>query len=398
MAFRGIKNALAVKVQSGADTPASISAPADIMIAYDVQPGNENYTLANPETTGGVDRPGDAVLGRSRSVSFNVILRGPGGSAPPSADAFVLGRILRAARMTEIVQSTPLLASTALGGASTSTSIVLPAGASSVDDFYNALPVLLSDQGTGVKRLSMVRDYNGTSKVATMMETFTAPPAANVSVPAFLGYRYDAAAPELWLSVDWWLDKKRYKMVNGVVSSFQLNFNVSNNGDTSFTFAAVTITGDVHPSTPEVDEDSPIVGQGGAMPVFNDADWWLANKSICGSSLVVDFNIQTDRAPCPTRQSGGEAPQIVSVSRMATPTINEVLLATQDYNALAAAQEEHGCWLLYGNQSGKAVMFGITDARLGFSEATIAGNFVQRSPQLMIDRVDKSMALIFPYW
>ena len=95
MAFNGHKYAAALKIQSAVDVPASIANPADTLICYDLRPSAETYTLANPEATGTVDRPGDAVTGRSRSVSFNVILRGPGGASPPSVDTFVLGRLFR---------------------------------------------------------------------------------------------------------------------------------------------------------------------------------------------------------------------------------------------------------------------------------------------------------------
>jgi hypothetical protein len=244
----------------------------------------------------------------------------------------------------------------------------------------------------------MIRDYTGATRTATMMETFSPVPAANVSIPAFLGYRYQANASEIYLSLDYWLDQKRYYMVNGTVSSLQININVSNNADTSFTYASVTVTGDVHPVTPEIDENSPVITAGGAMPVFNDADWWIANKSVCGSSFVYDQSIEVARAPCPVNLSGGEAPQIVSITRTVTPTLNETLLSANDYNALATLQTEHGAWCRYGNTTGKTVMFGVTDARFGYSEANIAGNFVQRTPQMFIDRIDRSVSLIFPYF
>jgi hypothetical protein len=231
-----------------------------------------------------------------------------------------------------------------------------------------------------------------------MMETFSPVPAANVSIPAFLGYRYQANASEIYLSLDYWLDQKRYYMVNGTVSSLQININVSNNADTSFTYASVTVTGDVHPVTPEIDENSPVITAGGAMPVFNDADWWIANKSVCGSSFVYDQSIEVARAPCPVNLSGGEAPQIVSITRTVTPTLNETLLSANDYNALATLQTDHGAWCRYGNTTGKTVMFGVTDARFGYSEANIAGNFVQRTPQMFIDKIDRSVSLIFPYF
>jgi len=398
MAFNGNIYALAVKVQGAVDTPASISTPADLITCYDLRPAGENYTLANPEGTGTVDRPGDAITGRSRSVTFNVILRGPGGASPPAADAWVPGRILRAARFAETSQSAAVLASGAMSGG-TSTTAVLPGGASATDDEYNGLCCLLSAQaGTGLKKVSMIRDYVGSTTTATFMETFGASLSGNITILPYLGYRYNASATQLYLSVDYWLDQKRYKMVNAVVSALQFNFPVSNNGDTAFTYMTVTLTGDVHPSTPEVDENSPLVGQGGAIPVFNDADYWLGMKSFCGSGATVDFSIQSARPPCPGTASGGEAPIVTEVRRSATININEVLLATADLNTLAAAQSNQNLWLQYGTGgAGKSISFGIPDGRLSYSEAEIGGQFVTRSLNLQIDAIEKSMSLMFPY-
>jgi hypothetical protein len=397
MTFIGKKYALALKIQSAADVPATISTPADLLTCYDVRPGTETYTLANPETTGTVDMPGDFVTGRSRSVSFNVILRGPGGATPPAVDTFVLGRLLRMMRFAETSQTTAALAAAAVSGGTT-TSAVFPAAAVGTDDAYNGLCAVLAGQaGTGLKQVSMIRDYVGGSKTGTFMETFGSALAGNISIPPYLGYLYSASAPELYASVDWWADKKRYKMVNAIVSNAQLNFQTSNNGDTAFTYLSVTLTGDVA-STPELDETAPQVSQGGNPPIFRDADFWLAGKSFCGSGASVDWQIQTARAPCPGSVSGGEAPSTIDVKRTATMNINEVLVATSDLNALADAQGYHGFWLQYGQGgTGKCISFGITDARLSYSEAEI-GQFVTRSVSLMIDSIDKSMSLQFPYF
>lgn len=397
MAFRSSATALAIKVQSAVDVAATIATPADLISCYDLRPSVETYTLANPEYTGTVDRPGDFVLGRGRSITFNVVLRGPGGAAPPAADAFVLGRILRAARFAELTQATPLLASGAIT-AGTTTSGILPVGASGVDDFYNGLPAILSDQGAGVRGLTMVRDYVGASRLATFMETFGSAPAANVTIPAFLAYRYNASAPDVYLSADFWLDKKRYKMLNGVVSGLQFNFPVSNRGDTAVTYLAVTLTGDVASTGSEIDENAPVVPSQGGIPPFRDGDAWLANKSVCGSSFTADMGIRVAYPPCPGKPTGAEAPQIVETRRSASMTLNETLLSASDFNALADAQNYQGLWLQYGNTTGKTVSFGITDGRLGYSEADPSGEFVTRSPEMYIDGAEKAVSLVFPYY
>ncbi|WP_310530738.1 hypothetical protein [Novosphingobium sp.] len=401
MAFNGKKYAMAVKVQADANTPATISTSTDMLLCYDIQPGGDPWTLANPEATGTRFKRGELAIGRSRSVTFNVILRGPGGASPPAADAFVFGRILRAVGYKEEVQATPLLATGAIT-AGTTTSGILPVGASATDDFYNGLPAILSDQGVGVKGITAIRDYVGSTRTAHFMETFGVAPAANVTIPAFLGYRFWSAAPDLYLSVDYWMDQKRYKLTGGTVSQFQRNVGVSNNSQTAFTYATITITGDVHPSTPEIDEVSPVVAEGGAIPTFRDADWWLDKLSVCGSSAVSDYQIQTARAPCPSKASGGEAPIITEQSRQWSLSLNEVLLSAKDFNALAQANNEIGTttsmWAQYGTSTGKVISMGVCDGRLGYSEPTINGEFVGRNPTLFVDAIEKSEFIVYPYF
>jgi hypothetical protein len=396
-AFLGNNAALALQVQSAENVPAAISTSLDMMSCYDLRPGSESYTIANPEYTGAIEARGDAVLGRSRSVSFNMIIRGPGGTTPPAAGTWVPGRLLRAKRMTETVQTTPLLASSAMIGI-VGQEIQVVGTASAVNGAYKGLPLQIDNQGTGAKRFSYIREYDGGTKKATMAETFTVAPTGNVSIPAFLAYRYDQAAPQLFLTVAWWLDKKRYQLMNGVISSWQENFNVSNNDQTAFTFISVTITGDVH-TTPEIDETAPVPQvTSSAMPVFRDADFWIANRSICGSGLTVDHQIQTARAPCPSTVSGGEAPQMTRITRTVNTELNEVLLSVADYNALAEAQLPHCAWLMYGNTTGRTVLYGIPNARMNFSEAQISGEFVTRPLPMMIDEIHNSMSYVFPYW
>lgn len=400
MAFNGKKYALAVKVQSAAGVLATLATPTDLMLCYDVQPGGDVFSVANPEATGTRNKRGDVQIGRNSSVTFNMIIRGPGGTAPPAADAFVPGRIFRGAGFKEEVQATPLLVAGAITGGTT-TSGILPVGASAVNDFYNGLPAILSDQGVGAKGITSIVDYVGSTRTALFAETFAVAPAANVSVPAFLAYRYWDSAPDMWFTVSWWMDKKRYNMIDGVVTQFERNIGTSNNGDANFTYYTVTIQGDIA-AIPEVDEVSPSVPEGGAIPIFRDADWWLDRYKICGSGATSSFQIESDRAPCPNSASGGEAAQQVTVSRQWALNLNEVLLTEKDFNALAKANNDTATttsmWLQYGSGTGRTVAMTACDGRLGYSNAAVGGNFVTRAPTLFIDAVEKSESIVFPYF
>ena len=398
MALISKKTAIAVKIQANTNEAATISVPDDLMPCYDLRPQTEAYTVPNPEYTGSADMPGDFVLGRGRTISFNIALRGPGGSQPPAADEWVQGRVLRAARFTEISQQTPLIASTALGGTGTAASAILPSSASADDEFYDGLPIMFSDKGSGVDALTMVRSYDGASKTAQLMEVFDTPPAADVTIPAFLGYRYNAGLTEALLTIDWWHDKKRYRMYNGVVSSFQPNFPVSNRSDTAITYIAVTVTGDVDEIDAEFDEVAPLTPAAGAIPPFRDGKLWLADQDVCGSSVTSDLGLRVTYPPCPNRPNGNEAPLIAETKRTATLNLNEVLLSEQDYNQLAIDQNLHQLWLQYGRTSGKVISYGIPEGRLNYSEPDSSGDIITRSPEMYIDKSLNSMSFMFPYF
>jgi hypothetical protein len=309
-----------------------------------------------------------------------------------------MGRVLRAAGFTEFVQAAPLLASTALGAGSTTSAITLPAAASAVDDFYNGLPVLLPGVGAGIAGLSMIRDYTGATKSAAMMETFTAAPTGNVSIPAFLGYQLAASSPSIYLTVDYWLDQKRYKGHDMTVSALSFNFVTANRGDAQIPVMSVTLTGTINEADDEADEGAPTTPYLASPPVFRDGDAWFTGKAVCGASFTADMGITIGYPPCPGRPMGHEAPQITATQRSVTMNVNETLLAHIDWNALAEAQANHGLWLQYGKTSGQVISFGVPDGRLSYSAADPSGEFVTRAPELYIDGAEKAFSLMFPYF
>lgn len=71
----------------------------------------EGITIANDEVTGSIFRNADAISGKRITGSFNLKLRPPGGSAPPSANAYLPGLFLQAAKFNEVITSTAIPAS-----------------------------------------------------------------------------------------------------------------------------------------------------------------------------------------------------------------------------------------------------------------------------------------------
>lgn len=400
--FLSQKTSLAVAVQADADTRATVSTPGDLIPMANLRTGNEAFTQDNPEYTGSIHAVGPAVLGRAASYNFDVMLRGPGGASPPSAGAYVPGRLLRGAGFEEVILTA--ITAEALGGASvntgTTTVVTLGASASSVDGAYVGAVIGFSDigGGSGVGSLSQIIAYNGSTKQATLGEKLASAPAANYFIPAQLIYRIDADANPLYLTVDKWHDRKRYYAQHGVVSQLQMTFPTSNRGDTALPVMSVGIAADINEGQDEADEAAPLTPAAGSIPPFRAGRLALNGVNIGGASVTYDHGIQIGFPPNPNKASGNDAGCIVQTQRSVQMNLNEVLLSVQDRNALANAQTGVPLMLRYGIVSGRTVFFCVPSGRLNFSNADPSGQFVTSDTSLFIDNAEKAVAIAFPYY
>src|SRR3546814_11788789 len=102
---------------------------------------------------------------------------------------------------SDLVVTAAPITGTAQAGGSTTTA-VLAALASAVDDAYLGMPIQHANVGTvgTVKGTSMIMDYNGTTKTAVLAETLGAAiVAGDYTIPANLTYVLDtlSTAPPL---------------------------------------------------------------------------------------------------------------------------------------------------------------------------------------------------------
>lgn len=402
MTLLSSKTSLAIAVQADAVTRAAITTPDDLLPMANLRSGNELFTVANPEYTGSIHGVGDAQLGRAASMNFDIMLRGPGGSAPPDAGDYVPGRIWRAAGFDEIVFAGKTAAALAAGGsnAGATTTVVLDAAASSTDDFYVGYTIQFANLngGSGVKSTSMIVAYNGTTKTATLGEKLAAVPTGNYSLPPQLVYRLNATATQLFLTCDKWHDKKRYKQQNGVPNQLQMTFPTANRGDVSLPIMSIGISADINESDAEVDETAPLTPAAGTIPAVRDGKLALNGVFVGGSSVTYDHGIQVGYPPNPNKPSGNDAGVITRTQRSVQMTLNEVLVATQDLNALANAGTYVPLMLQYGVVAGRTVGFCVPRGRLSFSNADPSGDFVTKEVTLVIDDADKCCAISFPYF
>jgi hypothetical protein len=396
MALTATKTAVAITVQSVAGT---FNAPttSDLTPCANASLNLAGVTTTNPEYTGTVQQNGDIVTGKTVSISFTVLLRPPGGAAPPAAGAFIPGRILRAAKFNENVVSAAIpVTPEPIGGAATTSQVTLGTTAAATLDLYKGLPLLLSDNAGGAypKAITAIRSYSA-AKVAVLPEILAAAPAANYQIPKCLSYQRDATSTDpLPLSIKIWLDGHRYDLVDMMVSSLSFNFPTATRTTQEFPSFTVTLSGDLFA---DADEATPTITGLGAVPVFRDGDLWLAQKAIGGSSVSVDMNPSVGYPANPNKASGNDPPQLTALKPVVNLTKQHTTKAAFDAIALADAQAYHALWAQWGYTAGAMVSFIATDCRLNYRTPNIGQEFVDDTGDLLVDVAAKNLNLTFVY-
>ena len=388
--------ALAVAIQSAAGTFTTPSQPADLMPISNCRLQIDGITITNDEYTGSPVKNGDDIIGKRASISYNVKLRAPGGSTPPAANAFLLGRILQSCKMTEIRSATAIpVAAEALGSGSTTTMAKLGAGAAATADLYKTLPLILSDNGSGYKRqITAIRSYSA-SKEATLVEQLSAPPAANYQIPKYLGYvRSITAADPVMLSKQLWMGGNRYDLMDANVTSAQIVVPTSTKQQGAYPELQVTYDVTINATAAE---NSPAVTPLGAVPFFKDGDGILANKAIGLQTFTIDLGIQSDNPPNPNQPDGSDPAQIVSSTAKLSMTKQMYRKNVFDGIALADAQAQHAFYAAWGSAAGNFIQIVVPDARFNYPNPDVGGPFVMETQDMMIDAFDRGVAILFPY-
>src|SRR6478735_7548257 len=160
----------------------------DLLGVANIGNTRDPITAEDPTETGTIWDPARVLIGTTGTVNFNFPIRGPGGAAPPVADAWPFGRIMKSGGYTEIRNAAPIAGVTQAG--STTTAIKLAAGESAVNDLYIGAPIQMAAIGSGaIRGTSLISDYDGALKLATISDTIVAPGAAvGYTIPAYLSY------------------------------------------------------------------------------------------------------------------------------------------------------------------------------------------------------------------
>lgn len=394
MADLSLSTVLGIKVETTSGTFLAPSSSTDLVTVADLKPTIDGLTVDIKEFTGSVNRPGPIVLGKTFSVSGRLLLRGPGGSAPPSADGWVPGRILRAAGLAEVVVATAVpVAAEVVGPGGSTTSVELGTTASATVDLYKGKLIGLTALGAGKVGLTGVRT-NSALKIATLMETAAAAiTAGNWQLIKQLAYILSSAtAPTL--SVSCWIGSRRIDARGCAISSFKINMPTSGREGQDVPSIEFTLTGDVQATA---DDTAPQAPAGLAVPPFRDGKMWIANTQLGGSSLSIDFGATIGYPPNPNKPTGNDAAQVTETKRTVNLTLNQTTLAAFNDVAIADAQSYQSIFALWGLAVGNNFAVMVTDARFNYRSPDNSGAFVTSTGDAYVDGGDKTIALVIGY-
>lgn len=394
MADLSLSTVLGLKIETTSGTFTAPSSSTDLVTVADLKPTIDGLTVDIKEFTGSVNRPGPIVLGKTFSVSGRLLLRGPGGSSPPTADGWNPGRILRAAGLAEVVVSTAVPVSPeAVGPGGSTTTVELGATASATADLYRGKLISLSLLGSGKPGLTGVRT-NSTAKIAALMETATAPQTSgNWQLIKQLAYILSSAAAPT-LSVSCWVGSRRIDARGCAISAFKIVMPTSSRDGQDVPSIEFTLTGDVQAIA---DDTAPQAPANLAVPPFRDGKMWVANTQLGGSSLTIDFGATIGYPPNPNKPTGNDAAQVTETKRTVNLTLNQVALATFNDVGLADAQSYNSIFALWGLAVGNNFAVMVTDARFNYRSPDNSGAFVTSTGDAYVDGGDKTIALVIGY-
>ncbi len=381
------------------ETTAGLFSPpgaADLLQASNLKVAINGLTVDISEYTGSIHKPGPVVLGSTIDVSMTLYLRGPGGAVVPTAGAFVPGRLLRAAAFAEVIQSAAIPVAPEALAAGTTTQATLGASAAATQDLYKGMMVALYGLGATLpKNLSMIRAYSA-AKVALLAEVAGAPlGVTNYQLPKQLAYQLSPSSIVPTLSISVWQGTRRRDCSGMAVSSFKLNLPTASRTAQVLPSIDITLSGTV---VGDYDDVPLIVPPGLAIPPFRDGKLWVAGVAMGGSSLDVNFNATAAYPPDPNKPDGNSVAQMASTKRVASLTLNQVLKATQDFQAIAQAQTQQPIMAMYGNGSGNFFGVIITDARFNFRSPDASAEFITSTGDAYVDGASRDISLVIPFF
>ena len=382
--------ALGVTIQP---TPGTFNAPGvnDLIPISSPDNGEDIISTDDDTLTGALWSAPRQFLGSRGRAGATARLRGPGGATPPAAGVWPLGRILMAAGFTEIRNAAAITATVAANA--DASAVVLDAAASAVDDFYNGYPIQHAGIGSGIRGTSMVRDYVGSTKKATLMETLGAAiSAGSYTIPPGLFYILSTGLAIPALSCSVWRHKVRYDYRDCALNSFAINIPVANEQSTETPSVEFSMVG--VPITP-TDQNALSVPDSAMTPVppARAGKFVLLNTKVGHQSLRLEFGLESGAPPNQNNDTGQEAYEILSGNRTVSLDVNQMLQSELNIKAAVDAQTSTSIMSIWGLGSMNRFAVGIPEAVLDPLGVAGRNGFVGVSANASPTNVDKSISI-----
>lgn len=326
--------AMAVAIQASTGAFIQPSAVNDLMAVSQITNTHTAITADDPTATGAVWDAPRVVLGKQATLGATYPMRGPGGTTPPAANGFVMGRVMQSGGWAEI-RKVASSSGTLVAGSTTST-LALATTESTVDDFLLGAPIQTAAIGSGFQQTSIIRDYVGSTRTALLPETLGSAPASGVSytIPAFLSYVLGTlTTPPPVLSISIWRDKKRYDYQDWAPTSIAVNIPVANDANTSFPDITFTGRGTIKAI---VDDVSPVLPSALlAIPVApaRNGKFYLDKVKLGHQSLSFTEALTVGNASNQNQASGQDGADVLSGTRTTALDVNQMAVADFDLHA-----------------------------------------------------------------
>lgn len=363
---------------------------ADLIPISTPDNGFDPITGEDPTLTGTLFAAPRQFLGKRGRAGATLPIRGPLGANPPAASAWVPGRIFQGVGFSELLVSTEITGTAAAN--TDADSIVLAAGASSVDDFYKGMVIRHAGIGSGFRGNSMVRSYDGTSKRARLAETLGAAIAAgSYTVPKQLSYVLGSGLSIPLLSCSVIRHGVRYDYMNCAINSFAINIPVSNSTQQdppTIEFAMVGV-----PVTPY---DFPAIALPSGIltppPPAKKGKFAFNGIKIGHQVLRMEFGLETGAPPNQNYDEGEEAYEILSGTKTSTMDLNQTLLSTLNVHNLVDQQVPVPLLSMWGLAAGNNFGLLVPNSYLDPFSPTGRNGFVGLSGGAAPSDIDRAIA------
>ena len=333
-------------VSGVAETP---TPAANAILVEEPVPVPSFEVIQTNEASGSLDGRGPIVGGGFFGINGRFYLKGAGtaGVAPE------YGPLLRAAAL---VQTLPVAKSATAQAGSTSSTIVLDAAASAVDDFYKGRVIELTG-GTGSGQKACCTAYNGTTKTATITPNWSVTPDGTTTFTIAACALYVPISTGLETVTAWLYDHSALAATNSLLRQiFAAAANVTLEATTRGVVRATFALRGIMPANP-TNVAHPGAGTFNATRPrpFLSTDAYIGQVAGKFRSFTLDLGNTVQQADDPAAAFGYGIAGVTT--RRMIGTINPLLqlLATRDAFADFIAGTPRALWMRWGSVAGNKV-------------------------------------------